>query len=432
MNNRVLKNASWIVGCKIVQAVLTFVIGIFTARYLGPSNYGLISYAASIAAFFIPIMRLGLTSTLVQEFIKTPEEEGKILGTSIGLSFLSAVFSVIGVTAFTLVANPDEPETIVVCFLYSLTLLFQIFEMVQYWFQSKLLSKYPSIASLIAYFLISIYKFYILASGKNVRWFALSHVWEVLLIGVLMLWFFKKNSTQRLSFSFKLGKQLLARSYHYIPSALMIVAFQQTERVLLKLMVDDAAAGLYSAAISCIGLSAFLFSAILDSGRPVVLESRLNSQKSYEKNTTVLFSLVFFVALLQSVGMTLFAKPVIPAVFGEEYLHTAEILRISVWYVPFAYLGMVRDIWILAEQKQRYLWMINLCGLIVCVATNFAFISLWGAIGAALASFVTHFFTNFILCFVLKPLRPCAKLMIRSFNPRHLLALIPKRHKERR
>lgn len=422
MNNRVLKNASWIIGCKIVQAILSFVIGIFTARYLGPSNYGLVSYAASVVAFFIPVMRLGFSSTLVQEFISDPAQEGKILGTSLLFNFVSSIACVVGVTSFAIVANPNEPETILVCFLYSLTLIFQIFEMVQYWFQSKLLSKFPSIASLIAYFLIALYRIYILATGKDVIWFAMTHVLEMLLIGALLLcfFFFCKQSPRRLSFSAALGFRMLARSYHYIPSMLMVVILQQTDRVMLKLMLGDAHAGWYSAAISCIGISAFVFSAILDSGRPPVLESRLVSEKSFRYRTKLLFLIIISVSLLQSVGMTLFAHPVIPAVFGEEYRQTASILQVLVWYVPFAYIGMVRDIWILAEQKQRYLWVINLSGAVVNVALNFLFIPLFGGLGAATASLCTQFFTNFVLCFVIRPIRPCGKLILESVQPRFI------------
>lgn len=70
LKNKVIQNASWIILCKIVQAVLNLVVTMLTARYLGPSNYGLISYAASLVAFAVPVMELGLRNTLVQEFVK--------------------------------------------------------------------------------------------------------------------------------------------------------------------------------------------------------------------------------------------------------------------------------------------------------------------------------------------------------------------------
>ena len=73
--NRVAKNAAWIIACKIVQSLITLVIGMLTARYLGPSNYGLITYASSLVAFALPIMQLGMANILVRELVDHPTRE---------------------------------------------------------------------------------------------------------------------------------------------------------------------------------------------------------------------------------------------------------------------------------------------------------------------------------------------------------------------
>ena len=58
--NKVVKNASWIIVCKIIQSALGLVVTMLSARFLGPSGYGLINYAASIVAFFtMPISLTG-------------------------------------------------------------------------------------------------------------------------------------------------------------------------------------------------------------------------------------------------------------------------------------------------------------------------------------------------------------------------------------
>ena len=427
MANRVLKNASWIVGCKIVQSIITFLIGMLTARYLGPSNYGLISYASSVVAFALPIMQLGFNSTLVQEFIEKPEKEGKILGTCLTLNILSAIASIVGVTSFAYIANPDETETVIVCFLYSLTLLFQAVEMTQYWFQAKLLSKYPSIVALIAYVVVAVYKIYILVSGKSIRWFAVSHVIEVFVIAILLIVLFKKLSKQKLSFSWELGKQMFNRSKYYITSSIMVVIFQQTDRIMLKLMLDEAQTGYYSAAITCIGITSFVFSAIIDSARPSILESNVSSKDRFEKKTVVLFSVITALSLAQSIGMTLLSKPIILIVYGEAFLPAVPVLSCAVWFVTFGYYGMVRNIWILAEGQQKYLSIINLCGAVMNVIVNLILIPLYGAVGAAIASVITQFFTNFVLCFVIKPIRKCGYLLLKSFNPKNLVAFVKKR-----
>ena len=121
---KVINNAKWIIVCKVIQAVLQLVIGMLCARYLGPSNYGVINYAASVVAFVVPLMQLGLQSTLVQELIESPEKEGKIMGTSLVLDLVSSFLCVSLVTAFVSTVNRGETETIIVSVLYSLSLVF--------------------------------------------------------------------------------------------------------------------------------------------------------------------------------------------------------------------------------------------------------------------------------------------------------------------
>ena len=80
---QVFKNAKWIIVCKIIQSVIQLVIGMISARYLGPSNYGVIGYTASYVSFFSVICQLGFTTTAVKEIMDNEERQGEILGTTI-------------------------------------------------------------------------------------------------------------------------------------------------------------------------------------------------------------------------------------------------------------------------------------------------------------------------------------------------------------
>lgn len=426
MKNSILKNAGWIIGCRIIQSILNLIIGLITARYLGPSNYGLISYVASVVAFAMPIMQLGLKHTLVKEFVKSPDKEGTILGTSLMLNIISSIFCMIGSVAFVMVVNAGEIETILVCALYSLTLLFNATEMTQYWFQSKLLSKYPSVAALIAYVVVAVYKIYLLVTQKSIIWFALSNVIEYLLISVILIVIYKKLGGQKLSIDWSIGKKLLSQSKFYIIPSLMVMIFQHTDRIMVKIMVGEAETGFYSAAITCIGISAFVFNAVIDSARPVIVETKERNQELYEKRVIQLYSIITWMSLAQCIVMTLLAKPLVLLLYGAEYSKTASILAVAVWYITFGHYGSVRNIWILAEDKQKYLTAINVIGASSNVLLNFFLIPRYGAIGAAVASVVTQFFTNVIIGFIFKPIRHNNDLMIKGLNPGVLIGLLGK------
>ncbi len=425
-SNRVAKNASYIIFSKLIQSVLGLVVSMITARYLGPSNYGLINYATSLVNFVSPIVFLGFNNTLVHELTLYPEKEGEIIGTSIGLSLMSSFFCIFGIFSFVSVVNVGESDTIIVCMLYSLILIFQVLDLINYWFQSKLLSKYSSAAALIAYIVVSLYKIFLLITKKSIYWFAVANTIDFLLISVSLLIIYFKIGGSKLSFSFKRGKQMFSKSRYYIVTGLMIAVFAQTDKIMLKLMVDETATGYYSAAVSCASIISFVYSAIIDSFRPVIFKSHTESQEKFEKSIVNLYSLIIYISLIQSLFMTIFSKLIISILYGSAYAQSTMVLRIVTWYITFSFLGSVRNIWILSENKQKYLWVINLSGALGNVLLNALLIPVIDIKGAAIASVITQFFTNFVIGFIIKPIRENNKLILKALNPKCIISIIKK------
>jgi len=422
--NKVVNNVKWIVICKAAQAVLQLVIGMLTARYLGPSNYGLINYAKSVVAFVVPVTKLGIDATLIRELVEDPEREGEILGTSLLMSMLSSLCGIVLICGFVSVANWGEPITLAVCFLYSLSLLFQSMELTQYWFHYKLQSKYPSVVMLVAYFAAALYKFYLLAAGKSVYWFAIAYGIEYAIIGFLLLALFRRQCDKRLCASLPMAKKLFSRSRYYILSSLMVTLFQNTDHVMLKIMAGDAENGIYTAAITCAGVANFVYAAIVDSVRPVILQNKKAKLPEYGKTISKLYCIIIYLSLLQGLVFTLLAKPIVLILFGSEYVPAVPVLQILIWYLSFSQMGRIRNIWILAEEKQEILWKINLAGAIANVFINAVMIPVWGAAGAAFASLLTQFFTNFVLGFIVKSLYGNNKLLLDGMDPRCLITML--------
>lgn len=421
---KIFHNAKWIIGCKIIQALIQMIIGMLTARYLGPANYGLVNYAASLTAFVLPFMQLGLQSTLVQEYILAPEKNGEILGTAMVMTLVSGTLSMLGVVGFSLVANWGETTTIVVCVLYSITLLCQSLELIQYWFQARMLSKYSSLAMLGAYIVVSAYKVFLLVTGKSVYWFALSHAVEYGASGVLMFILQCRLGTQKLRFSLQTAGSMLSRSKYYILSAMMVTIFQNTDHVMLKLMCGDVENGYYTAAVTCVCLANFVYNGIIDAARPAFLESRRESVAAFEGNITRLYSVIIWLTVAQCIVFEVLAEPIVLFLYAQNYRPAISVLRVLVWLLPFSYIGSVRNVWILGMERYSILWKINLSGVVANVFLNAVMIPLWGACGAALASVLTQFVANLVTGFLMPPLRRNNQLMLRGLDPRNLVDLL--------
>ena len=427
MHNRVIRNASWLVGVKLIQSVLGLIVSMLTARYLGPANFGLINYAASLVAFCMPIMQLGINGILVQEIINSPHREGEIMGTAVLMNVVSGVFCVAGLIAFSTISTPRSTETTIVCALYSINMLMEAVHILQYWFQAKLMSKYTSLSMLAAYIIASVYQILLLIARKSVYWFAISKALDVAIIDVILIVLYYRCGGQRLRFSWKVSRNMLQRSKYYIVANMMVVVFAQTDRVMLKMMVDDAATGYYSAAVTCTGMTSFVFSAIIDSMRPSILENKKKNEICYRKYMATLYSVVIYLSLAQSIIVTGLAPLIIRIMYGEAYSLSISALRIIIWYTTFSYLGAVRNVWILAENKHNILWKVNLAGALANVMLNVLLIPIWGVNGAAIASLVTQIITNVVLCFVVHELQPTVGLMKDSLNIKLLYTALMER-----
>ncbi|MDO4385124.1 MAG: flippase [Clostridia bacterium] len=424
--NKVAKNAAWIIGIRVVQSIAALLINMLTARYLGPSNFGLITYASSLVAFVLPIMQLGFSNVLVQEIVNDSKAEGMVLGTSITLSLISSICCIVGVTSFAFVANPNEPTTVLICLLYSLILVFQACDHIEFWYQAKLMSKYTSIISLVAYIVVSTYKVYLLITEKSVYWFALSNALDYALISGGGIALYRKLGGQKLSFSWQLGKKMFSRSKHYIISSMMVTIFAQTDKIMIKMMMNDADTGYYGAAIACAGMTGFVFSAIIDSFRPSIFEGQKGKNSIFRHRLTMLYSIIIYLSLSQSIVMTLFSKWIVRLLYGTEYSPAISTLQIIVWYTTFSYLGSVRNIWILANGLQKHLWKINMSGAAANILLNAILIPIIGINGAAVASLITQFFTNVVIGYIIKPIRPNNKIIMESLNPKYLMDAIRK------
>lgn len=178
--------------------------------------------------------------------------------------------------------------------------------------------------------------------------------------------------------------------------------------------------GLISYAATCVGATGFIFGAIIDTARPVILEKYHKDRAASCKNVSRLYGITTWLSLAQSVAFTVLAGPIIRILYGPAYAAAVPVLQILVWNTAFSYMGYVRNIWLLGEGKHRVLFVINLSGAAVSLAANASLIPLWGACGAAAASVITQVFTNVIMGFILAPVRENNRLLKAGLNPKLL------------
>lgn len=414
--NRFLRNTSWIVGANIVQMIVSFVIGMISARYLGPSNYGVINYAAAIVAFFTSIASLGMEGVLVNEFTRQKYKNTEVLGTSLVMGLVSSVLSSIVVVILVGVLKQWDSTVIVVTFLQSLTLVFKAFNVFDFWFQSKLLSKYPSIIKCVSYLLMSAYKIFLLITNKSVEWFAFSLGIDTLFIALGLVICYFTIAKEKISFNIKIIKPIFMQSAPFIISGLISVIYTQIDKVMIEQILSDSAqTGFYSAALTVCSTWLFLPQAFITSARPVILEMKHNNDNRYLIRLRQLYCFLIWGCIAVASLITIFAPLIVRILYGNAYINASFTLQIVIWYTVFSMIGTARSIWILCEKKNKYVWRYLIVGSAVNVVLNATLIPIMGINGAALATVIAQFTSAIVAPTFYKETRIHTKYVLESF-----------------
>lgn len=426
-----INNTGWMIGGRIFQMVLSFVITMITARYLGPSNYGIINYVASFCALFTPLCTLGLNDIIVKELVDMPEREGETVGTMIGLRLLSSLLAVFSVIILVSILNNGSRLYIVIALLQSVSLVFNSFETITYWYQYRLESKKTTIITSIAFFVMSAYKVAILIMQKDVRWFAATSSIDIVLIAVMVFGSYKNDNGQTMSFSWTRAKTMFSKSNAFIISGLMVALYGQMDKLMLKEMMGETEVGYYAAAMTLCGTWPFILNAIVDSARPILMDLHNTDRELYVVRTKQLYAAIIWTGIFMGAVITIFAPILVRVVYGNEFINAVHPLRIIAWCSCFAFLGVSRQIWTLSEGLQRYEKDLAFCGTSFNLALNLCLIKEMGATGAAIASLLAQVLTNYLLPFFIKDLRYNSVLITESFllkgiNIKEVIMLIKK------
>ena len=388
---RYFANTSWLLGERALRLTVSLFIGIYVVRYLGPERFGFLSYALSFVWLFSSLASFGLDDILVRELVKCPEQRNNLLGTVFWLKVCGTL--VMG-TAIALVLKfkVEDQQTYWMIALISFGFLFQATNVVDFYFQSQVQSKFAVRAQVIQLILTSLFKIYLVWNHAELIWFAFALMLDQVVVAVLFLlvYHWKIEWFPFFSFTWIQAKKLMRDAWPLIFAGMVVSVYMKIDQVMLKEMLDVKAVGVYAAAVKLCEAWYLLPTAVMASLFPAVIKARKNSETLYEERVQKLYDLMIWGSVAVALPTTLLADWVILTLYGSDFQEAADVLRIYIWAGVFVSLGVASSKWLVAENLQSYLFYITSLGAVLNISCNFWLIPIYGIKGAALATIISY------------------------------------------
>lgn len=409
-------NTSWMLFQNIYSMLVSLVVGSLSARFLGPSNYGLLSYGSSIISFFLIVSKLGMGSFVVPEMVRTPEKEASYMGTAICMRFITSFLSFFSIWGIIVILEPGNKLLHTVTALQALAVIFQSTEVFYYWFQAKMEMKYVTITSMVALTVTSVWRITLLATSADIIWFALSASLSALVCGIMILFFFFKRARLKMEVHYDDALFIIKNSYHFMINSLAITFYTQVDRIMLGKLIDERSVGYYSAAGTIAVMWEFIPNAIIDSARPLLVKLYDSNKEEFIKRYQILLLGITGIGMGVGFIFTIFSKLFIWILYGKEYYEAIPALSILIWSTSLAMIGSARSIWIVLVRKSEYMKYFTLMGAGINIVLNAIMIPAFGIIGASFATLITQCFVGVLAPIFFKDTREFAKIYFASFK----------------
>ena len=414
-----LHNSAWMLLEQTLRMFSGVFIGIYMARYLGPEQFGILSYILAISAFFITIARMGMDSVLVRELTTQPESKEKLLGTAFWMMMTASLICYLILLTLTAATN-EILEIKILTIIIGTSILFTPGLLFDYLYQSEIRAKRSTYAKTFALIITSLLKLLLIYQKSDLLWFGIVSVLEQAVLATFLLVSFitthRFNFTNKFSASY--AKVLFSSAWPIILASLAVLIYMRIDQIMIREMLGLEEVGLYSAAGKLLSAWIVVPYTVSISLLPAIVKLKQDSPKEYEKRLTQIFSATIWLCIIVSLFVTIFGEYLIVLTFGESYRESVAVATLLMWSSVFISIGSISGRYFTVEKMERKIAFRTVFSAIVNVILNFILIPLYGIKGAALATLITNFVSNYFLDWFDSDLKILLKIKHRSILPR--------------
>lgn len=390
---RYLKNAGWALFSRVFTMIIGFVATIFVVRYLGPENYGHLSYAISLVALFGIISSLGTPYIFSRELLLHPEKRNQLMGSAVALHLIGGTLSAFACALFAYFYLEDDVSRLAVLILSS-TLIFSTYSPIVVEFTAKVEQKYISYVTMTVVLLLNFLKFLVIYSDQGVLWFVTILLVEPIIYALAYLYFSHSRHGSIFNWTYELSgvKNLFLASWPFIFLIGFTTIYTRIDQVMLKHFISATEVGIYDAAVRLSELWLFIPVTIAVSLYPAIVNARKTNTLEYHKRLWILLLLVIFLSLIIIIPLIIIARPLILFLYGPAFISSLPVFYIYIWSGIFVAIGTVTHHFLITENKRRVIIYTSCASAAANILLNYLLIPTYGGAGAAYATLISYGF----------------------------------------
>lgn len=398
---------------------MVLAVSIWVARYLGPMDFGALNFAIAFIAFFSWMTHLGLQPIIVRELVKNSDRANLILGTALVMKLTGAVLSILFIMGTIILVEPGAQTIRPMVFILSLMFMFQAFDVISFFFEAKIQSKYAALARGAAIVVSSALRVFLVVGNYGVTWFALASVLDMFIAGFLYAFFYSRigNSFTQLRFEFKMVQNLLSYSWPIMIGVFLVTIHLKIDQVMIEHYLDLEQLGFYSVAVSLSEAWYFVPAVIGSTVMPYLVKLRTENRILFQYRLVQGYFFMFWMGIAVALVVQLLGQEAIVMLFGPEYRSAFSALALNIWAGVFVAQSVIKGIWNVSENLQVYRIAVNSVAIVVNIVANMMLIPAFGIEGAAMATLLSRVCGHWVAPFAFKPLRQNTLAAIRSINP---------------
>jgi polysaccharide transporter, PST family len=416
--SKIIKNIFWLFTERIFKLIVGVLVGVWVARYLGPEKFGQLNYVIAFTALFFPISNLGLDSIVVRDIVNNPKDKNNILGTAFLLRVISGLASQIIIISLYFLFSYNEGIYKIIMPLITAGIVFKAFEVIDFWFQSQVLSKFIVNARLLSFFTISLLKIVMIFFKADLVAFALVVVLEIVFdaVALIGIYIFTKHSITEWRYNHSYAKKLLIECWPMALASVSTMLYMKIDQVMIGKIIGDQAVGIYTAATRISEIWYFIPSAIVNSFTPSIVKARKLDRRDFINRNQKLLDSCVLLAYLLAIPMTFISDDLILFLYGSEYEQAGLVLSIHIWSAIFVFLGAAKNPWIITEGFLKLNSFATTIACIVNIVLNYIFLPIFGVVGAAISTLISYGIANFIVFLINPRTKDLGIMMVKSIT----------------